>query len=61
MVDAVLSQVLPPKNLRDRLAAWDSKTDPRAPLTERQRDAFIELTTQSSNRRLPTEVHYTTV
>ena len=44
------------KNLRDRLSAWDGKTDPKAPLTDRQKDVFIVLTTQSATRRLPVEV-----
>ena len=44
------------KSLRERLSCWDSKQDPKAPLTDRQKDAFIELTTLSSNRRLPIEV-----
>jgi len=44
------------KNLRDRLTAWDAKTDAKAPLTDRQKDGFIELTTLSANRPLPLEV-----
>ena len=44
------------KNLRDRLAAWDAKVDPIAPLSEKQKDGFIELTTLSGNRGLPVEV-----
>ena len=44
------------RNLRDRLTAWDAKTDAKAPLTDKQKDGFIELTTLSSNRPLPLEV-----
>ena len=44
------------RNLRDRLTAWDAKTDAKAPLTDRQKDSFIELTTLSANRPLPPEV-----
>ena len=45
-----------PKSLRERLTAWEAKSDPTAPLTNKQKDSFIELTTQSSNRALPIEV-----
>jgi len=44
------------RNLRDRLTAWDAKTDAKAPLTDKQKDGFIELTTLSANRPLPSEV-----
>ena len=44
------------KNLRDRLAAWDAKSDATAALSDKQKDGFIELTTLSANRRLPVEV-----
>ena len=44
------------RNLRDRLASWDSNTDAKALLTDRQKDGFIELTTLSANRPLPLEV-----
>ena len=44
------------KLLRDSLTEWDSKSDPKASLTEKQKDSFIELTTLSSNRLFPVEV-----
>jgi hypothetical protein len=57
MADTLQPKSLPgAKTLRDRLSAWDAKTDAKAPLTERQKDGFIELTTLSANRPLPTEV-----
>ena len=44
------------KVLRDNLSAWDAKIGPKAKLTEKQKDTFIDLTTVSSNRALPVEV-----
>ena len=45
------------KSLREKLTAWDSKLDPTAPLTEKQKDSFMELNTQSSSRPLPADVN----
>ncbi|ELU14157.1 hypothetical protein CAPTEDRAFT_176475 [Capitella teleta] len=45
-----------PKNFREKLSAWDATVDPKAPLTDRQKDSFMELTTHSSNRPLPVEL-----
>ena len=45
-----------PKSLREKLTAWDAKNDPKASLTDRQKDSFMELTTHSANRPLPVEV-----
>ena len=47
------------KTLREKLAAWDAKVDPIAPLTDKQKDSFIELTAHSSTRPLPSEVFVT--
>ncbi len=44
------------KTLRERLTAWDSKSGSKAPLTDKQKDSFMDLTTQSSNRAFPLEV-----
>ena len=44
------------RNLLEKLTAWDTKYDPKAPLTDKQKDSFMELTTQWSNRPLPIEV-----
>lgn len=46
------------KTLREKLTAWDAKYDPKAPLTDKQKDGFMELTTLSANRPLPTEVKH---
>jgi hypothetical protein len=57
MADTLQPKGLPgARNLRDRLSSWDAKVDAKAPLTERQKDGFIELTTLSVNRPLPVEV-----
>ena len=52
-------QKMNPRTLRDRLAAWEAKSNAKAPLSDKQRDSFMELTTQSSNRPLPVEVSKT--
>ena len=44
------------ENLREKLTAWDAKEDPKASLTDTQKDGFMELTSQSSHRPLPIEV-----
>lgn len=49
-------KLLSAKGLREKLAAWDAKSDARAPLTDAQKDGFMELTTFSANRPLPSEV-----
>ena len=41
------------RNVRDKLALWDSKL---APLSERQRDGFMELSSAAIFRPLPTQV-----
>ncbi|KAK2188450.1 hypothetical protein NP493_132g06036 [Ridgeia piscesae] len=48
-------QSLDAKILREKLTAWDTKDIPKAPLTDKQKDSFMELATQWSNRPLPTE------
>ncbi|XP_064615702.1 conserved oligomeric Golgi complex subunit 3-like [Liolophura sinensis] len=45
-----------PRVLRERLAAWDSKTQPKAPLTDAQKDVFIDLSTQVASKPLPIEL-----
>ena len=44
------------KGLREKLSSWDQKSNPKAPLSDKQKDGFMELTTLSANRPLPTEV-----
>ena len=41
------------KVLRDRLAAWDSQL---APLSDRQREGFMELSSVAASRPLPSQV-----
>lgn len=47
---------LDPRCLREKLAKWDAKTDPVAPLSDEQKDSVMDLTTLASYRALPTEV-----
>lgn len=44
------------KDVRETLLHWDSKDFPLAPLTEKQKNSVLELTTVASNRPLPEEV-----
>ena len=49
-------KMLNAKSLREKLSSWDHKFNPNAPLSDKQKDGFMELTTLSANRPLPTEV-----
>ncbi|XP_064639332.1 conserved oligomeric Golgi complex subunit 3-like isoform X2 [Lineus longissimus] len=44
------------KMLREKLASWDALDHARAPLSDRQRDSIMDLTTMSSKRPLPIEL-----
>ena len=44
------------KTMREKLSNWERKEDPKAPLSERQRDSVMELATHAANRPLPIEV-----
>ncbi|XP_077988329.1 conserved oligomeric Golgi complex subunit 3-like [Glandiceps talaboti] len=54
MVD--VDKMANPKQLREKLSVWELKTDPRAPLSDKQKDSFMELSTIASNRPLPIEL-----
>ncbi|XP_067668938.1 conserved oligomeric Golgi complex subunit 3-like isoform X2 [Haliotis asinina] len=41
------------KLIRERLSLWEAKTNPKAPLTTKQKDAIIELTSFVTERPLP--------
>ena len=56
MADTLQRKMLAPATLREKLTAWDAKTDPKASLGDTQKDSFMELTTHSGNRALPVEV-----
>lgn len=57
MADTLQPNVSDTKHLlQEKLSLWDAKLNPKAPLSDRQKDGFIELTTLSANRRLPVEV-----
>lgn len=42
--------------IRDRLSLWEAKSNPTAPLTVKQKDVLIELTTIAAERPLPSEL-----
>lgn len=44
-----------PRCLREKLAKWDAKIDPVAPLSDEQKDSVMDLTTLANYRALPTE------
>ncbi|XP_074649305.1 conserved oligomeric Golgi complex subunit 3-like [Tubulanus polymorphus] len=44
------------KVLREKLSAWEAKSSPKAPLTERQRHGILELTGHVGNKQLPIEL-----
>ncbi|KAL3848397.1 hypothetical protein ACJMK2_019255 [Sinanodonta woodiana] len=56
MADTLPLKGIDLKILRDRLASWDTKHDPKAPLTSRQKDFFIDLTSHASERPFPEEL-----
>lgn len=41
------------QNLRDRLSQWEAHL---APLSPRQKDGYLELSTAATSRPLPTQV-----
>ncbi|XP_033638194.1 conserved oligomeric Golgi complex subunit 3-like isoform X2 [Asterias rubens] len=44
------------KIMREKLSCWDRKEDPKAPLSDAQKDSFMDLTASVSNRPLPIEL-----
>ena len=42
--------------VREKLSLWDVKGSPLAPLSEKQRNSVLELTTVAGNRSIPDEV-----
>jgi len=42
--------------IREKLSLWDVKDSPLAPLSEKQRNSVLELTTVAGNRPLLDEV-----
>ena len=44
------------RTIRDRVSSWESKTDPKAPLTTDQRDVIHEISLIAAQRRFPTNV-----
>ncbi|XP_033099795.1 conserved oligomeric Golgi complex subunit 3-like [Anneissia japonica] len=44
------------KVIREKLSYWEHKGDPKAPLSDIQKDSFMELATIASSRPLPVEI-----
>lgn len=56
MADTLQNKPVNQRIIRDRLAAWESKTNSKASLTDKQKDSIIELTTKASERVIPEDV-----
>ncbi|KAL8567225.1 hypothetical protein ACOMHN_046635 [Nucella lapillus] len=56
MADTSQSRPVNQRVIRDRLSLWEAKTNPIAPLTPKQKDALIELTSIAADRPLPSEL-----
>lgn len=44
------------KETREKLSLWDRRTDPMAPLTERQMDSVLDIRTAAETLPVPSEV-----
>ena len=56
MADTSQARPVNQRVIRDRLSLWEAKTNPTAPLTAKQKDALIELTSIAAERPIPPEV-----
>ncbi|XP_076096896.1 conserved oligomeric Golgi complex subunit 3-like isoform X2 [Mytilus galloprovincialis] len=56
MADTLQNKPVNQRIIRDRLAAWESKTNSKASLTDKQKDSIIELTTKASERVIPEDL-----
>lgn len=56
MADTSQARPVNQRVIRDRLSLWEAKTNPTAPLTGKQKDALIELTSIAAERPMPPEV-----
>jgi len=56
MADTFTSGEKAKQIIRERIAKYESSTDPIAPLSDKQRDTILELSEISSHRGIPTEV-----
>lgn len=45
------------KETREKLSLWDRRTDPMAPLTERQTDSIMEIRAAAETLPIPSEVN----
>lgn len=53
MADTLQTRPVNQRVIRDRLSLWEAKTNPTAPLTSKQKDSLMELTTIAAERPLP--------
>ncbi|KAJ8310120.1 hypothetical protein KUTeg_011985 [Tegillarca granosa] len=44
------------RTIRDRLSSWEAKVDPKAPLTDKQKDAFMEMSAVVTERPMPIDL-----
>lgn len=44
------------KETREKLSLWDRRTDPMAPLTEKQTDSILEIRSAAETLPIPSEV-----
>ena len=58
MADTLQNKPVNQRIIRDRLAAWESKTNSKATLTDKQKDSIVELTTKASERPIPSDVSF---
>ncbi|CAE1225454.1 COG3 [Acanthosepion pharaonis] len=49
-------KLLDQKSLREKLSLWDTNIEPKAQLTDRQKDILIEVSSQAQRRPLPIEL-----
>ncbi|XP_012943983.2 conserved oligomeric Golgi complex subunit 3 [Aplysia californica] len=56
MADTSQSRAVDPRVIRDRLSQWEAQSDPKAPLSSKQRDLIHDLSTVVSERQLPKDL-----
>ena len=49
-------KLLDQKSLREKLSLWDTNVEPKAQLTDRQKDILTDVSSQAQRRPLPIEV-----
>lgn len=56
MAELSNNKLLDQKTLREKLSLWDANVEPKAQLTDRQKDILIEVSSQALRRPLPIEL-----